>query len=269
LDEYLTPIWIQVTNRGQADVRVTYADLSLTDATGFRYAAVSPYRRDDRQSVWSSGADGVEPESLSGADGLETDTSSASRRNSEWYFDSAGMRDEHAQLLPLDDNSGHFELARHTMHGGGGMRGGAIHGGGGMRGGAIRGGGAMRGGGVHGGFRHGGYYGPQSHFYGPAYGYGFYGYYSPWPYFYAWPPYYGPYVYYWSPRYYPAEPPESIRQRGLPEGILHPGGTVSGFVYFQHVEATRPTKLDLAWSVRDKDAKQVAVLHVPLAVVPE
>jgi hypothetical protein len=232
LSDYLTPIWVQLSNRSRADVRVVYADLSLTDSAGHRYGAVSPYRTDERQSL--------------------ADESPENTQVSEWYF--APTMQERGELLPVATGDPQFELSRHTtMHG--------------MRGGHSIGGYYGPRGGYYG--PRGGYYGPRGHW-GAGWGdYGYLGYYSPWPYFYAWPPYYGPYVYYWGPRYYPTEPPEAIRQRGMPEGVLHPGGTVSGFVFFQHVQTSAPRSLDLAWLVHDSQGKAVTVLHVPLSVVAD
>src|SRR3954470_8203898 len=43
LSEYVTPIAVELYNPGPNDVRVSYADLALRDASGFRYAAINPY----------------------------------------------------------------------------------------------------------------------------------------------------------------------------------------------------------------------------------
>ena len=43
LNEYLTPIWIKLENHQAETVRVVYSDIVLTDESGVRYAAISPY----------------------------------------------------------------------------------------------------------------------------------------------------------------------------------------------------------------------------------
>lgn len=242
LSRYMTPIWVQLINRGKQDVRVTYSDFALTNSSGFRYAAISPY-----------------PQKSSGAPAA---TQGDSKETSEWYFDKGDLRDEQVQFAPAGDGTGSVELVRYGGRMGGGRMGGG-HLGGGHLGGHFGGHvGGHFGGHVYVGPRHGG------GFYGYPHYYGYWGYYSPWPYFYAWPPYYGPYVYYWGPRYYPEGPTEAVMARGLPEGVLHPGGTVSGYVYFQHA-ANQTTGLDLSFVVNGADGKRLTTLHVPLEVVED
>src|SRR5678816_937472 len=43
LTEYLTPIAVELYNPGPYEVRVSYADFSLHDERGFRYAAINPF----------------------------------------------------------------------------------------------------------------------------------------------------------------------------------------------------------------------------------
>jgi hypothetical protein len=76
-------------------------------------------------------------------------------------------------------------------------------------------------------------------------------YYDPWPY--GWvEPFYGPYVSVWSGAYYPSNPTEDILRLGMPEGVVRPGGQVSGFVYFQNA-GQRSTRLQLTWSAHTPD----------------
>jgi hypothetical protein len=243
LNRYMTPIWIRLVNHGKRDVRVVYADFALTNSSGFRYAAISPYPYQGNAPANPGPAATPPP---------KNDAAGASNETSDWYFDKGREDQEQAQLVALGDGTASVELVRYGGRvGGGGRMGGFGHVG------------PRYGGGYHGGY-YGGFYGyPHYHGY-----YGYYGYYSPWPYFYAWPPYYGPYVYYWGPRYYPVGPTEDVMQRGLPEGVLHAGGSVSGFVYFQHA-ATQPTNLDLSWTPQGTDGKPLAALHVPLSVVED
>jgi hypothetical protein len=43
LTDFLTPIAVELYNAGPYEVRVSYADFSLTDERGFRYAAINPF----------------------------------------------------------------------------------------------------------------------------------------------------------------------------------------------------------------------------------
>src|SRR3954468_3045169 len=43
LADYVTPIAVELYNPGPNEIRVSYVDLALRDASGFRYAAVNPY----------------------------------------------------------------------------------------------------------------------------------------------------------------------------------------------------------------------------------
>jgi hypothetical protein len=259
LSSYMTPIWVQLVNHGKQDVRVVYADFALTNSSGFRYAAISPY------PYQGKAPENPQPAAAPTSTNDRADTSD---RVADWYFDKADVSLGQMRLAPPGDGTGAVELVRGGRMGGGGGR---------MGGGGHFGGGRMGGGGHVGGFGHvgprygGGFHGhPYYRGYYGGYGYwgGYYGYYSPWPFFYAWPPYYGPYVYYWGPRYYPAEPSEAVMQRGLPEGVLRAGGTVSGYVYFQHA-STAPTNLDLSWAPEGVDGKRMVALHVMLTVVED
>jgi hypothetical protein len=107
-------------------------------------------------------------------------------------------------------------------------------------------------------------YGSPYHYYRPWPHY----YYRPWPFFYYWPPYYGAYVYPWDYRYYPTAPSEDVVRLGLPEGVLEPGGRISGFVYFQNA-ATHENRLNLAWNAHTVDGRSVASVAVPLVVVED
>ncbi len=258
LNQYMTPIWVQLKNHGKQDVRVVYADFALISRSGFRYAAISPYP--NQGSVSGSPAPAAVPPP-------KKDATGAARETSEWYFDKGALEQERAEFVPLGDGTATAELVRFGGRMGGGRMGGGHLGGGHLGGGRMGAGrmGAGHVGGSHvGGFGHiGPHYG--SGFYGRPY---YYGYYSPWPFFYAWPPYYGPYVYYWGPRYYPVAPSEAVMQRGLPEGVLHAGGNVSGFVYFQHA-SSEPTSLDLNWTPQAVDGKRLVTLHVPLTVIED
>jgi hypothetical protein len=291
LNEYMTPIWVQVTNQRNEDVRVIYSDFALVDSSGFRYAAVSPYPIQANATTAPATPDTPAapppsgPHASNGPSALnaqsdwyfaEADTSlhdsarispeqagpansdRSSSGTSEWYFAKTGGEQEIAALAPLGDGTGTVVLVRGGRGGGGGGRAG---GGFGHFGGHHSVGGSWSGG-ARGGW-HGGWG------YGYPYRWGGWGYYSVWPHFYAWPPpYYGPYVYYWGPRYYPSTPTEDIMRDGLPQGVLRPGGKVSGFVYFQHA-ARQVTNLDLVWVAHLTNGAKVAALRAPLTVIED
>jgi hypothetical protein len=65
------------------------------------------------------------------------------------------------------------------------------------------------------------------------------------------PPGYASWVWLWSPAYYPAStPPADVLALGLPEGVLEPGGVVSGYVYFQHA-TDGAHRFVLTWEIHD------------------
>lgn len=57
LDEYLTPIRVEIVNGSSEDVRVDFADFALIDDRGFRYAAINPFTGEpERSSLPSDGS---------------------------------------------------------------------------------------------------------------------------------------------------------------------------------------------------------------------
>lgn len=108
--------------------------------------------------------------------------------------------------------------------------------------------------------------GPGRHFYVYPRSHAYFGFYAPWPYPFFWPPYYGLYVYPWSAGYYPQQPSADVLRLGLPEGVVKPGGQISGFVYFQNA-AAQATSLQLVWNARTPDGKEVGKLGIPFVVV--
>jgi hypothetical protein len=91
-------------------------------------------------------------------------------------------------------------------------------------------------------------------------------YYSPWPYSFLLPPDYGAYVYGWSAAYYPQAPSQDVKRYGLPEGVIKPGGSVSGFLYFQNAGA-RATRLRLVWRALTPQGQPVTTLRTDFVVV--
>lgn len=247
LSDYVTPIAVELYNPGPNEVRVSYVDLALRDASGFRYAAINPY-------IPATTVDQNEPilpqPVLLAANGP----------------------------LVVAVNSGHSGGGGHA---GGGVHGGGFHGGAGFHGGyggrgiiaAPRGRsgvvigppGVHRPGGYGWGYRHGGWagyrvWGGLRPYYG--WGVGYWG--GPWMY----PPYYNDWVFMWGPSYYPAQPSTQVLELGLPEGVLAPGGRVSGFLYFKRAVGAQKGALDLSWDVHDaQSGAALGSLHVPLEVV--
>jgi hypothetical protein len=63
-------------------------------------------------------------------------------------------------------------------------------------------------------------------------------------------------------------PPSSdVRRLALPEGVIEPGGSVSGFLYFQNA-AARAERLELSWHVRTPAGGHVARLRVAFVIEP-
>jgi hypothetical protein len=80
------------------------------------------------------------------------------------------------------------------------------------------------------------------------------------------PPGYLTWVWLWSPRIYPVAPPPDVRDLGLPEGVLDPGGRASGYVYFEP-SAQRSPHLALSWDVHSADGQPMGRATVPLEVI--
>jgi hypothetical protein len=86
--------------------------------------------------------------------------------------------------------------------------------------------------------------------------------YTPWPH--AW---HGDVVYYerWH-RYWPTQlPSEEMLQRALPEGVLEEGGSVAGYLYFQHIGRESSVKLEVQLTNATSSAR-VGELSVPFYV---
>jgi hypothetical protein len=240
LDDYLTPIWIGIVNQRSEDVRVSYADFALTDDSGFRYAAISPY---------TGQAEAAPPGNAPPAPPAKSPPAKPPPPNqpppaAEPPPDETNGGWSEMRLLPGEGGRpapllASFELTRYGGHGG-----------------------AHVGGHVYVGPH------PGRGFYVHPHYRGYFHYYTPWPYFYYWPPYYGAYVYYWNYRYYPAPPSYDVMRLGLPEGVVKSGGSVSGFVYFQNA-ANRPKNLKLTWAVYRADGKAIASLDVPFVIVED
>ncbi|MBN1607446.1 MAG: hypothetical protein JW940_12480 [Polyangiaceae bacterium] len=261
LSEYLTTIWISIVNQTSHDVRIRYEDFALTDQSGFRYAAVSPYSGQPQVPTRSPSSGPRAP-------------APASRQPAPSKTPPAPPSGDDAPPVPttgspapsgatMDENAWRPDGA---VHGWAAQMGFARYG---RRGGGPRGG-------PHGrGYRYRPFYGqprlhghvvigPYPHYYGP-YPY----WWGPYPYWWGpYPHYYGPYVYSWDYGYHPEAPSADILRLGLPEGELLPRARVSGFIYFQHA-ARKPGRLDLTWNVHGADGGAIASVTASMMVVSD
>lgn len=236
LADYVTPIAVQLYNAGPYEVRVSFVDFALTDERRTRFAAVSPFVPD--AAVGLLDGEGTNAQ-------LHIDT------NVQLHIDKSTL------LAARGGSGGGF-------HGGGGVHVGAPSG---VRGGGVRTGSGWRGapgwrggfgvrGGFYGGFR---VYGGYHRWYGPGFGY--------WtgP---LWP-LASPWVVFWGPAYYPAPPSHDVLLSALPEGVLPPGASVTGFLYFQRATSPGTRTLDLAWTIHDaQSGAEMGTTQVQLAVLP-
>lgn len=254
LTDYLTPVRVSLYNGSSRPVRVSYVDFALTDARGFRYAAINPYAQPGAPDQGSPGSPGAAP-------GVAAPDESGDGSGSEPGVGEpqpSGAEGVPAPQLGLDESAPRVLLA---------ARGPRVYV-------APPPPGRVR---VapppparpryyapyRRPYRSYGprvYVAPRPYFHFYAYPY-----YRPWfgpayPYWsapFAYPPGYYDFVWRWGPSEYPSPmPPDDVVQRGLPEGVLQPGGRVEGFLYFQraHADATR---LDLTWQPHDAQSGQV------------
>ncbi len=251
LPDYMTPVAVELYNAGPYEVRVAYSDFALRDSSGFRYGAINPFLPGEQMAANAA----KRPLTMPMAQPLDAAGDDALADND---MPAGNIALRGGVLVAALDAP--FLMAR----GGGGGGGGGGHGGGGGGGGGHYGGGG--GGGGHafvGSYQYGGRYhlsgAPLAahrwgnwtgfHFYGGLRRYyGGYGTYWGGPFYY--PPYYWNWVNWWGPSYYPSGPTEDVVGYALPEGVLQPGGRVSGFLYFKKATA-EGRALDLAWSAYD------------------
>lgn len=113
LDQYVTPIWVQVINRTKREVRVIYSDLALTNSEGFRYSILNPYPvRTEVKQHHSS----LLP---SRPDALVANAEVARRSGSEWALDTGSSADDaYAQLIPHGGESASIDPVRYMGRGG-------------------------------------------------------------------------------------------------------------------------------------------------------
>lgn len=268
LSEYVTPVWVEVIDGSDEDLAVTYADFSLTDESGFRYAAINPYtQRPVRPQATPPERPAPKPQSE-----LQERPRQTPERHALAPLGSSPSSAQPSRARPVlvayregAGLSGQLLLAQHHVH-------------------RYR-----RPGRRHPGWRPGRVY-PRARtsrgrtgaarvyrYRSPRYGvrgrgfyvyprYRSYFYYRTWPGYSFYPPYYSGYVYYWGPRYYPSSPPRDVLRLGLPEGVVASGGRVSGFIYFQNA-LSHAHQLKLTWHARTPSKRPVATLSTAFVVV--
>jgi hypothetical protein len=100
-------------------------------------------------------------------------------------------------------------------------------------------------------------------YYAPYWSYGYAGL-SPWPY--GWAPDQGYYNMYYPYMQQVHLPTQSMLRKGIPEGVIKPGGYVDGFLYFKKVD---PSLNEVSFVAKLQDAKtgrQFGTISVPLEV---
>jgi hypothetical protein len=260
LPNYLTPIAVQLVNYTGGDIRVTYSDFSLVDQNGFRYAAINPYtgtpagprigsnwpiRLDDYDDDgWDDNEVMLASFGSQGTGGGLSSTMTGGLTSGLEYARSAGWRDPGLlvaagrpigpQRTPVFATTRLYTVAA-------------------PRGAAPAPPPVVQ--------------VPGRRFYVYPRSRAWFNYYAPWPYDFYYPPDYGSYVYGWSSGYYPQSPSEDVQRLGLPEGVLKPGGSVSGFLYFQNAGA-RASQLRLVWHAETPQGQRAATLRVDFVVRP-
>ncbi|HEY3356381.1 MAG TPA: hypothetical protein VGQ83_24235 [Polyangia bacterium] len=220
LTDYLTPVAIRITNVLDRDVRVSYADFSLFDEKGVRYAVVSPFTTQTARAYDVEGPRSALEQRSPYIPVRETNTVGVENRDAH----SPGW-DRQSQTA---GNTGPW-LARRPS--------------------------------------------PLEPAAEPPRGFLVASRESPFfttvP---AWsgdlpdPPGYDALVVSWSrvPKVGPAT--ASVQRRALPEGVLQPGGHVTGYVYFENALA-HASRVQLTWNIHDLDGRSLATLQVPFVVV--
>lgn len=78
---------------------------------------------------------------------------------------------------------------------------------------------------------------------------------------------FGYYDHYWGVTWQVELPTAAMIRKALPEGVLDPGGRVSGFVYFEHVGEIDADRLRFVYTPREAgDDQAIARLTVPFRV---
>ena len=114
------------------------------------------------------------------------------------------------------------------------------------------------------------FFGPTIGFYAyPWFSFYYGGLYPVWGAGFDFPYDYWDFVYPWDAAVYRTHrvaPSQDVLGMGLPQGVVKPGGQVSGFVYFQR-PAPEVHQLRLMWTATTPDGRPVARLDAPLPPV--
>jgi hypothetical protein len=203
LPNIMTPILADIENHTDKDIRISYADFSLTGDQGFRYTAVNPYT-----TATHVGLTEHEPAPASEHQHVLTAEAGATVTLAAHH----GRRRPRARRVPPPHRRHHRRFF-------------------------VR---------------------PRARAY-------FY-HYDPWLYPFIVPPFYGDHVVVWPETTAP-RPSEAVLRLGLPEGVVKPGGRISGFLYFQNA-GQHTDHLRLSWAAHTPDGKKVATLDFPFNVIP-
>lgn len=267
LPRHLTPIWIEVRNHSKKPLTISYADFSLADERNFRFAAINPYAgRSGKAPPPPPGAPGGGPAEPAKPEDMkpEADPPPATPEEQPDRGSSPGpvSRIDQPEARPLLASLGPIPSAATSKTIVGRDRRVARRR---RREAPTYRGPRNRGRGYRRGYRGRGFGGSGFYIY-PRAGIHLHHHYNPWQGVVYYPPNYGVYVYSWGPAYYPAPPSADVQRLGLPEGVVKPGGRVSGFLYF-HRASQAAHRLMLTWHARTPAGKPVTNLAVAFAVV--
>lgn len=179
LGDFLTPVLVEISNGSDRPVQVRYSDFGLVGQSGFRYAALPPFK--PMGTAYGS-------------------------RDTEIGVEPAGHRGPPAM---------------HASH---------------------------------------------RHFFVAPYQAPYYGYFSPWPYPFGFDSgYWGQYYYSWVEPL----PTPTMMNDALPEGVLEPGGSIGGFVYFQNVTPREGRVNFVAHLIDARTQESIGEILVPLETARE
>jgi len=244
LSAQITPLVVQLRNETPAHIRVSYADFQVTDEAGNRYTTLNAYH-------------GPSP---TGANEAVLDRSAlrSAVAGVRIGVRAPALRPRAVVVVPLRGRVLFRPGVRASMRTGWMVRRpmvvSRVH----LRGGAF----------IGPGFRSGAYITTPNVYYSNYY---FYPGYRAWYPGYSW--YFdAPYAYpavYWSNVNYVAAwydgPTDDLVTYGLPEGVLAPGGTAVGFLYFKNATAGNG-RLNLSWNAVNARTGETVVLQTGFSV---
>lgn len=226
LGDFLTPVLVEISNDSDRPVQVRYSDFGLVGQSGFRYAALPPFKPMGT-AYGSLEGEGTAKESGQWKAPPLPDAEAAGAGPEA---KAVGERERRTASLPPDAEAigvgarGAGHPAPPPLH--------VAH----------------------------------RHFFVAPYQAPYYGYFSPWPYPFGFDSlYWGQYYYAWVEPL----PTPTMMNDALPEGVLEPGGSIGGFVYFQNVTPREGRVTFVAHLVDAKTQEPVGAIEVPLATARE